>query len=132
MSLDNNNQNPAYLCGRLFAVLEKVQQEASNNKLNRTIKDAYFASACSQPAIIFPKLLVLAQNHLSKISQNKPNYWNYRLGEIVGELNNEFPQILTLVEQGKFIIGYYHQFFYKTEKNNLTNDVIIKEENENE
>lgn len=42
MSLDKENKNPAYLCGRLFAVLEKIQLEATDVKLNRTIKDAYF------------------------------------------------------------------------------------------
>ncbi len=127
MSLDKNNQNPAYLCGRLFAVLEKVQQEAANNKLNRTIKDAYFASACSQPAIIFPKLMVLAQNHLNKISPEKP-YFNYQIGDIIGMLNSEFPQTLTLIEQGKFIIGYYQQFFYKSAKNKP--DILINQEKE--
>ena len=66
MSLDKTNQTPAYLCGRLFAVLEKLQQDASNNSLNRTIKDAYFASASAKPALVFPKLIRLAQNHLSK------------------------------------------------------------------
>ena len=66
VALDRENQTPAYLCGRLFAVLEKLQQEASGNSLNRTIKDAYFASASSKPAIVFPKLLRLAQNHLNK------------------------------------------------------------------
>lgn len=62
MGLNTENQNQAYLCGRLFAVLEKLQQEALGN-LNRTIKDAYFASASSTPVLVFPKLLCLAQNH---------------------------------------------------------------------
>lgn len=42
MTLNPENTNPAYLCGRLFAVLEKIQLEATDVKLNRTIKDAYF------------------------------------------------------------------------------------------
>ena len=66
MSLDKENQNPAYLCGRLFAVLEKLQQDALGNNLNTTIRDSYFASATSKPAIVFPRLLKLAQSHLKK------------------------------------------------------------------
>ena len=64
MSLNLDNTNQAYLCGRLFAVLEKIQQDASGGNLNRTIKDSYFSSACSKPATVFPKLIQLSQNHL--------------------------------------------------------------------
>ncbi len=114
MALDKNNTNSAYLCGRLFAVLEQLQQDASGNSLNRTIKDAYFSSACTQPAIIFPKLLRLAQNHLAKA--NYGSYWNSMIGEISAKLDGAFPTTLPLEEQGKFILGYYHQFFNRLEK----------------
>lgn len=119
VALNKENTNQAYLCGRLFAVLERLQQSASNNQLNRTIKDAYFASAASKPAIIFPKLLKLAQNHLNKAAS--PVFFNKKIGEIVNALNGEFPDTLNLTEQGKFIIGYYHQmqsFFEKNENKN--------------
>lgn len=108
LALDLENQNPAYLCGRLFAVLEKLQQAAANDSLNRTIKDSYFSSASSKPAIIFPKLIRLAQNHLNKVDA-KP-YWNKQIGEIFTQLGSEFPVTLTLDEQGKFMIGYYQQY----------------------
>lgn len=117
VTLDRDNTNPAYLCGRLFAVLEKLQQAASNNSLNRTIKDTYFASAASKPAVIFPKLMKLAQNHLGKV--NAPKYYNKQIGEIMDMLDQSFPEVLPLVEQGKFMIGYYQQmqsFFEKKEK----------------
>lgn len=108
VALDRENQTPAYLCGRLFAVLEKLQQDASNNSLNRTIKDAYFASASSKPAIVFPKLLRLAQNHLNKVKS--PGFYNKLIGEIIEPLAGEFPETLLLVDQGRFIIGYYQQY----------------------
>lgn len=117
VALNKENHNQAYLCGRLFAVLERLQQSASNNQLNRTIKDAYFSSAASKPAVIFPKLLKLAQNHLNKV--NSPVFFNKSIGEIVSELDGKFPDVLNLTEQGKFIIGYYHQnqsFFEKNEE----------------
>lgn len=124
LSLDYNNKNQAYLCGRLFAVLEKLQQEASGDSLNRTIRDAYFSSASSKPSIIFPKLINLAQNHLKKL-KNQVRF-NKLIQEIINELNGEFPETLMLSEQGKFIIGYYQQyqsFFIKnSDKNNITQE----------
>lgn len=111
MALDNENANEAYLCGRLFAVLEKLQQDASGGKLNRTIKDSYFASACSTPAIVFPKLLRLAQNHIPKATYGK--HMNYEMGQIMNLLEGEFPVTLNLVDQGKFIVGYYQQYYKK-------------------
>ena len=43
VALNKENIEPAYLCGRLFAVLERLQQDAAGGSLNRTIKTAYFA-----------------------------------------------------------------------------------------
>lgn len=108
VALDKENCSPAYVCGRLFAVLEKLQRDASGTKLNRTIKDAYFASASAKPAMVFPKLLKLAQNHLNKV--NSPFYYNKLIGEIVDKLNGEFPETFLLSDQGRFIIGYYQQY----------------------
>ena len=108
VALDRENYTPAYLCGRLFAVLERLQQDASGNSLNRTIKDAYFASASSRPAIVFPKLLKLAQNHLNKVKG--PVFYNKLIGEITWQLEGEFPETLLLTDQGRFVIGYYQQY----------------------
>ncbi len=112
MALDIENNNQAYLCGRLFAVLEKVQSDALPG-LNRTIKDSYFASACANPSTVFPKLIKLSQYHIEKL-EYKVKY-KIVTGEIMDKLNGKFPKTLPLSEQGKFIIGYYQQTqdFYK-------------------
>lgn len=118
VALDKENDGQAYLCGRLFAVLEKLQQNASGNSLNRTIKDAYFASASSRPAMVFPKLLRLAQNHLNKVSKPVQVYHSRLMGEIMDKLRGQFPDTLLLQDQGRFMIGYYQQyqnFFVKGE-----------------
>lgn len=117
MSLNKENTNPAYLCGRLFAVLERVQQNAAEGELNRTIKDTYFASACSRPQVVFPQLMRLAQYHLKKDEYAKID--NIVIGEIIDKLGDSYPSTLPLVEQGKFIIGYYQQvqsFYAKKEE----------------
>jgi len=120
MALDLSNTNQAYLCGRLFAVLEYIQQRASGGNLNRTIKDAYFSSACARPATVFPKLIMLSQHHLASLDATV--FFDKLLGGIVGSLNEEFPQALSMDDQGKFIIGYYQQnnvlYTKNTEKQN--------------
>lgn len=108
MSLNTENTNPAYRCGRLFAVYEKIQHDALGD-LNRTIKDSYFASACVRPSTIMPKLSQLAQNHLRKLSKGREVDYNSLIGEIMNGLDGTFPQTLDLDSQGKFIIGYYQQ-----------------------
>lgn len=118
LALDYENRNQAYLCGRLFAVLEWLQKRALGD-LNTTIKDKYFASAAAKPATVFPKLLTLAQAHIKKLDGERNKvYYNKLIGQIINEINDEFPITLSLVDQGKFIIGYYQQnqdFFVKKE-----------------
>lgn len=118
LALDLQNTNQAYLCGRLFAVLEHLQQSAVSANLNRTIKDAYFSSAASKPALVFPKLLMLSQNHIKKLNEANVVFYNKLIEEIVGKLNGEFPNTLMLDDQGRFMIGYYHQdqMFYQKRK----------------
>lgn len=107
MSWNVENKNPAYLCGGLFAIYEKIQQESSGGNLNRTIKDAYFASACSRPSSVFPKLAKLANNHTRKLSDAAEVYYNKMIGDVMAGLEGEFPSTLSLDDQGRFIVGYY-------------------------
>lgn len=110
MALDKKNDNPAYLCGRLFSVLEEIQQKASSYSLNRTIRDAYFSTASANPATVFPKLIALSQHHLSKLGN--PIYLTNEIVEITEKMGNTFPSNLSLVDQGIFMLGYYQQKGY--------------------
>ena len=110
VSLDRRNNNQAYLCRRLFAVLENIQNQAvGGGKLNSTIKDKYFASAAAKPASIFPTLIKLSQHHMKKLNDGSQIFHAKLVGEIMNMLENEFPKTLPLMEQGKFMIGYYQQ-----------------------
>ena len=108
MSLNTETKEPAYRLGRLFAVLERAQQEAAGGpgRLNATIKDRYFNTASSNPAAVFPLLIRLSQHHMSKA-----RYGDFRDREIQEVLNGveKFPVHLDLQRQGLFILGYYHQ-----------------------
>lgn len=114
MSLDPNNTNVAYRTGRLFATLEKIQEEA-NPGINTTIRDRYYGAASSSPVTVFPRLLSLKNSHLKKLNEGKKIYFEKLIGEIISEMSS-FPKNLSLNEQANFAIGYYHQrqdFFTK-------------------
>lgn len=116
VSLDKENANIGYRLGRLFAVLEKIQEEA-NPGINATIRDKFYASASSTPNAVFGNLMRLKNHHLGKLSQGRSIYFEKRLGEVIAEIPT-FPAHLSLDEQGDFAIGYYHQrqdFFTKKE-----------------
>jgi CRISPR-associated protein Csd1 len=108
MSLNESFTHPAYVLGRLFAVLEKAQREAIGQNINATIKDRYFTSACATPASVFPTLLRLAHHWTAKAEYGGIS--DRRIQDLLGMLDAKpFPPRLTLEEQGVFVLGYYHQ-----------------------
>ncbi len=124
MVVDLENENSAYLCGRMFAVLEKLQKDSvTSGKLNRTIRDGYFAMASTRPASVFPKLLRLAQHHLKKLEKAEYSlYYEKMLEEIHSKMKNEYPGRLLLKEQGMFMVGYYQQMQDLYQKKNKENE----------
>lgn len=113
MTLDKESTNVAYRLGRLFAVLEKAQQDAIPGA-NTTIKDRYYGSASATPRVVFPQLLRLAQHHIQKAEYGRRS--DRMIEEIMCGIS-EFPAHLSLDDQGLFAIGYYHQrqaFFTKS------------------
>ncbi|GHV62034.1 type I-C CRISPR-associated protein Cas8c/Csd1 [Spirochaetia bacterium] len=121
VALDTEQSSIGYQLGRLFAVLEKIQEEA-NPGLNATIRERYYGAACGAPVTVFPTLLRLKNHHIAKL-ENKGRGVNLEkiISEIMGHYN-DFPSHLNLHEQGKFAIGYYHQrqdfFTAKNEERN--------------
>lgn len=118
--LDKNNTNPGYLCGRLFAVLDKIQEDANNL---HSIRERYMNAASTTPATVFATILNLSAHHL----ENLPNEgWKVKYEklkqEIIGKISADgFPPHLDLQDQGRFFIGYYHQrqdLFTSKDENN--------------
>lgn len=118
MGLNEASEETAYVLGRLFSVLECIQIEA-NPGIKATIRDRYFNAACATPALVFPILIKLKNSHIKKIEREKESakrHYENLLMEIIGKLGEEYPKRLSLEEQGKFTIGYYHQMQKKYEK----------------
>ena len=120
VALNEDSKNVPYVLGRLFAVLENLQ-EVANPGINSTIKDRYFNSTCANPGVTFPLLTKLANTHLKKISAQTGNviYFEKLIGGLMDKLEMDkqaFPARLSLSEQGDFILGYYHQVQKRYEK----------------
>lgn len=101
VSLNPDSTNPAYTLGRLFSVLETVQQ-AANPGINTTIKDRYFGSASATPGHVFPVLLKLAQSHLKKLDGRLRIYYDKQIAELLAKLGESYPVRLNLHQQGSF------------------------------
>lgn len=129
VALNEESTNTAYVLGRLFSVLEQIQEKAyekdngrgkvpdseKNRKgINSTIKDRFFNSAAATPGWVFPILLKMANHHLRKLNDRKG--LKITLEKMVTELEGKIemngqpiPARMNLTDQGLFILGYYHQ-----------------------
>ena len=110
--LDMDQADAAYRLGRVFAVLERIQQRAQPG-INATIRDRYYGAASTTPVAVFTTLLRLKNAHLKKLGTGECNYFERLLGGIFGTLEApalaDFPRQLNLPDQGRFALGYYHQ-----------------------
>ena len=123
VSLDLQNPNIGYRLGRLFAVLERAQELASPG-LNATIRDKFYGSASATPITAFAYLLKLKNHHLNKLAAGQVIWLENLIGQIL-EAITQFPASLSLDDQGRFAIGYYHQrqdFFTKKISDNASTD----------
>jgi len=116
VGLNEQSTHLPYVLGRLFSVLERLQEKANGSS---TIRERFFASACANPKVVFPTLLNLSIHHSAKL--DNPVFYERLKGELLARVDddNPFPAALGLEGQGKFILGYYHQtqwFFTKKEK----------------
>lgn len=109
VTVNKEDRRASYLCGRLFAVLEKLQQEATRS--NNTIASRYFGSASATPQAIFGLLIRNSQAHLNKIRQDSRGteiYYSRRIQAILKHLD-DFPAVLDLKKQAEFALGYYQE-----------------------
>lgn len=105
--LDKTNTNPGYLCGRLTAVLEKIQTDANSGD---SIRTRYMGAASATPSAVLPAMLNLSMHHSEKLSEGSRIYFEQLKQEIIDKLSaSGFPAHLDLNDQGRFFVGYYHQ-----------------------
>jgi len=121
VSLNEQCEAEPYLLGRLFSLLENIQNSATGAT---TVKDSFFSSACATPAVAFPQLLKLEKSHMKVLKREKPGLavtLDTELVKLMDKLGCEFPKHLLLPEQGEFMLGYYHQTQKRFEKKDKAN-----------
>lgn len=105
--LDKDNNNQGYLCGRLFAVLDKIQEDANNIS---SIRERYMNAASATPSAVFATILNLSVHHSEKLDEGRRIYFEKIKQEILDKVSADgFPTHLDLQDQGRFFVGYYHQ-----------------------
>lgn len=106
--LDKANQNQGYLCGRLFAVLDKIQEEANGI---HSIRERYMNAASSTPSAVFATILNLSMHHAENLaSDGRRIHFEKLKQEIIDKISPDgFPAHLDLQDQGRFFVGYYQQ-----------------------
>lgn len=117
-ALNPSNHQPAYLAGRIFAVLEDIQlsaaRAAGDDAPNVTFTDRYFARAVTSPAVALVAGRRDARAWLKKLRRDRPAW----AGAAEGRLDDLFDQIAVaggiphgavLADQAAFILGYHQQ-----------------------
>jgi CRISPR-associated protein Csd1 len=118
--LDDGIRERAYLCGRLLAIYEGLQEAvyrtAKESKVNLTVADRYYNLASVSPQVAFPKIVNLGKKHLAKLGRERAGLRlliERDLAELCDRIKHpergEFPGNLSLIDQGRFALGYYHQ-----------------------
>jgi CRISPR-associated protein Csd1 len=107
-SLNPNSKDTAYLCGCLFAVFDRLQYLALGG-VNAGVVERFYASASTTPAIVMGRLFRNAQFHLAKANDGAAENVRKDFESLTKALGVEFPPSLSLEQQGRFALGYYHQ-----------------------
>lgn len=133
--LTTDTPDPAYNCGRLLSVFDNLQRTAhraeagGGSKLNTTLAERYFGAAASNPNGAFSLMWRLHMHHLKKIRQKgEPGQktaaaFQRSIMEIcryfkasTTDGSPQFPRVFTLVQQGRFALGYYQQEAERAER----------------
>ena len=134
--LNEEIKDKGYLCGRLFAVLERTQELANHetdNVWKSDLRSKYMNAAMTTPAIVFPAILANSNYYLDKLSNIKYIIEGLKQ-EIINKFENDetaatlesFPKTLSVIEQGNFFVGYYQQrtIFMNKRKPTEENEII--------
>lgn len=118
--LNQDHPHPAYHCGRLMAVLARLQRAALGD-VGAGVVQRYYSAASSTPALVLGRLTRTSQFHLGKLDNKLAGWYEKQIGEIWGRIKDTLPKTLTLEEQSLFALGYYQQLVHKSEKKLIEN-----------
>ncbi len=106
---NEQNPSPAYQCGAILAIYERIQEKAYPTT-NVSVVQRYYASAIQTPALVFGRLSQLSVHHLrelEKTSKGLRRFFSDLLSKAYARIDGQIPAVLTLAEQAEFALGYY-------------------------
>ena len=106
--LNPEHPKPAYHCGRLLAVLARLQHSALGD-VGAGVVQRFYPAASLTPGLTLGRLVANARNHLGKLDGGLAWWYEERIAEIMGRLGDAAPRSLDLEGQGLFALGYYQQ-----------------------
>ena len=111
-----DHPDPAYHCGRLLAILARVQTKALGD-VGAGVVQRFYGASSQAPALTFGRLLAGSQHHLNKIEPAKlRNWYEGRIAEVVAAIGPQLPRSLSLEKQALFALGYYQQIAQLNQK----------------
>jgi CRISPR-associated protein Csd1 len=106
--LNPDHPDPSYHCGRLLAVLARLQQAALGD-IGAGVVQRFYPAASQTPGLTLGRLITNARNHLGKLEVGLAWWYEERIAEVMARLRDRIPRTLDLEEQGLFALGYYQQ-----------------------
>lgn len=110
--LNPNHPHPAYHCGRLLAVLARLQRAALGN-VGAGVVQRYYTAASQTPGLVLGRLAANAKNHLGKLevklNVDLAHRYEDQIADVMSRIGDVVPRTLSLEEQSLFALGYYQQ-----------------------
>jgi CRISPR-associated protein Csd1 len=124
--LDEDHPSAAYHCGRLMAVMARLQRTVMP-EVKAGVVQRYYAAASATPALVLGRLERLSKFHLGSLGKDKPGlavWYDQTMASIHSRIDpRALPKVLTLEEQSLFALGYYQQLAFRK-----SDDADAKEE----
>lgn len=122
--LNPEHPSKAYQCGRLMAVLARLQRSALGD-VGAGVVQRYYAAASATPDLVLGRLVRTAQFHLNKLDKGLAYWFEDQIAGICAQLQDAFPATLGLQEQSLFALGYYQQLAHDRAGKQQTADAHV-------
>jgi CRISPR-associated protein Csd1 len=106
--LNEDHTDPAYQCGRLMAVLARLQRAALGD-VGAGVVQRFFGAASATPALVLGRLTRNSQFHLNKLEPGLAYWHETRIADIWSRIKDSVPGVLGFEQQSLFALGYYQQ-----------------------
>jgi len=106
--LNPEHPSSAYHCGRLLAVLARLQRAALGD-VGAGVVQRYYTAMSQTPGLILGRLAANAKNHLGKLEGGLAYWYENQIGDVMRCIGDSAPRTLSLEEQSLFALGYYQQ-----------------------